>query len=367
MVIGWGLPYFQTFTPTLMTKLPVDHEYSKKTGSTQYAVLKAQAFPSDPGNLLLEENHVMFKMRSDSPTILKTVQAQLFDDPNSAAYIGSLRHHEQTDRLPRPGLRALGTMSIAKQMAVAAGVPGAEGIPDKAQLMMGFTSTQTAALGPDNIPSFETLPGVTDQWPSGYFAAGCAMHLSHLKHDLLAWYGSGYDDRVKRMFSPTTAVPAADDTVTLPNGPAEVAANNVKVEAASGLIGHNSALQPATRLGADITGSCPTGPTCVSSTGWTRRTSASTRRQWPRSGRTISCHLARTVRSRSSSCSRVDGPRPSGRGAGASSGVRRGRGPALRAAQSAPRASGARLPRGGRHAAAEEQHAGDDEQDQHDE
>jgi hypothetical protein len=55
-------------------------------------------------------------------------------------------------------------------------VPGADQIPDNSQLMLGFTSTQTQALGPDNLPSFETLRGVTDQWPNGYFAAGCAMH-----------------------------------------------------------------------------------------------------------------------------------------------------------------------------------------------
>ena len=56
--------------------------------------------------------------------------------------------------------------------------------------MMGFTSTQTQALGPSNLPSFETLAGVTDQWPNGYFAAGTAMHLSHLYLDLDLWYNS---------------------------------------------------------------------------------------------------------------------------------------------------------------------------------
>lgn len=253
MVIGWGLPYFRTFTPTLMSKLPVDVAYSKATGTTQYAVLDAPAFPSDPAGVLLEENHLMIKMRSDSPSILKTVQTQLFDDPTSNAYIGDLLDltSKRIGFLGR-GFGPADTMSIAKQMALAANIPGAELIPDRAQLMMGFTSTQTAALGPDNIPSFETLPGVTNQWPSGYFAAGCAMHLSHLKQDLQAWYGTGYGDRVKRMFSPTTTVPAAG-TVTLPNGPAEVAANDVKAEAGAGLIGHNSALQTATRLGADVT------------------------------------------------------------------------------------------------------------------
>ena len=98
-------------------------------------------------------------------------------------------------------------------------------IPDHAQLMMGFTSTQTAALGPDNIPSFETLPGVTNQFPSGYFASGGAMHLSHIEEDLEKWYGieGGYGAQVARMFFPKTDVPRNPMTVTLPNGPGNVA------------------------------------------------------------------------------------------------------------------------------------------------
>ena len=80
--------------------------------------------------------------------------------------------------------------SAAKRLALAGNISGADKIPDKSQLMMGFTSTQTAALAPDNLPSFETLRGVTNQWPGGYFAAGCAMHLSHLYLDL-AQHGLG--------------------------------------------------------------------------------------------------------------------------------------------------------------------------------
>lgn len=120
---------------------------------------------------------------------------------------------------------------------------------------MGFTSTQTQALGPDNIPSFETLPGVTDQWPNGYFAAGCAMHLSHLYLDINLWYqGFDYATRTKRMSSPHTAVPA-QGTVTIPNGPDQVATlDQVKQDAETlHQSGHNALLQQATRLGADIT------------------------------------------------------------------------------------------------------------------
>src|SRR5205823_12019299 len=118
-------------------------------------------------------------------------------------------------------------------LALAAGVDGAASIPDNAQLMLGFTSTQANALGPDNIPSFETLRNVTNQVVGSYFANGTAMHLSHLFfNDIKSWYGRSYDDRVHRMFNQNTAVPADHGTVTLANGPAQVrTAAQVKDEA----------------------------------------------------------------------------------------------------------------------------------------
>jgi hypothetical protein len=253
IVVGWGLPFFRTFLPAaLQAKLPVDVALSKQSGSTRYAVLDAMKFPSDPDTVLLEDNHVMFKFRSDSPDILRQVESALFDDTSNKAYIGDL-FDLTSKRIGFLG-RGFGTTSVAKSLAVAAGVPGAEQIPDNAQLMLGFTSTQTAALGPGNIVSFETLPGVTDQWPNGYFAAGCAMHLSHLYEDLSAWYTSPYASRVNRMFSPHTPVPADQNTVTLPNGPADVTSpTQLNQDATGGILGHNETLQQATRLATNIT------------------------------------------------------------------------------------------------------------------
>jgi hypothetical protein len=247
IVVGWGLPYFRTFTPTLwptyLPKIP-------NTNPAQYAVLDAIRFPSDPANVVLEDNHVMFKFRSDSAAIVSGAERALFDDQNSGAYIGDL-FDLTSKRIGFLG-RGFGSRSIGKQLALAAGVAGADQIPEAAQLMLGFTSTQTQALGPDNIPSFETLRGVTNQYPNGYFAAGCAMHLSHLYLDLATWYGSfDYAGRVKRMFSPRTPVPSNQSTVTIPNGPAQISTMaQVKQDAATGLLGHNALLQQAARLGA---------------------------------------------------------------------------------------------------------------------
>src|SRR5690348_9093904 len=74
MVVGWGLPYFRTFVPSLMnTYLPA----VPGTNPKQYAVLDAIRFPSDPAGVVLEDNHVMFKFRSDSQAIVSGAEHAL--------------------------------------------------------------------------------------------------------------------------------------------------------------------------------------------------------------------------------------------------------------------------------------------------
>jgi hypothetical protein len=251
IVVAWGLPYFRTFVPgPWQARAPRDMVLPAVDGRRQLAVLDAIRFDSDPDTVLLEDNHVAFKLRSDSSDIVASAEAQLFSDAGGPAYVGDLLQLT-SKRIGFAG-RGFGTTSAAKRLALEAGVGSAASIPDRAQLMMGFTSTQPDALGPDNIVSFETLKGFTDQFPSGYFAHGCAMHLSHLDLDLDLWYGRSYAERVRRMFSPATT-PPAEGTVTLPNGPAQVATlNQVKADAANHAAGHNSLLQMATRLPADM-------------------------------------------------------------------------------------------------------------------
>jgi hypothetical protein len=109
---------------------------------------------------------------------VRSVETKLFANPSSGAYVGDL-FDLTSKRIGLPAA-ASGPPAPPRRSRSRPRVPSAASIPDRAQLMMGFTSTQPDALGPDNIVSFETLKGVTDQWPSGYFAHGCAMHLSHL-------------------------------------------------------------------------------------------------------------------------------------------------------------------------------------------
>src|SRR4051812_26731639 len=74
IVVAWGLPYFQQYASAPWTKYaPID------LAIKQPAVLDAIKFPSDPSELALESNHVAFKLRSDSRSILTSVEKALFD------------------------------------------------------------------------------------------------------------------------------------------------------------------------------------------------------------------------------------------------------------------------------------------------
>ena len=110
-----------------------------------------------------------------------------------------------------------GGVSLPRTMALAANVPGADLIPEGAELFLGFTSTQKAAFGPGKIANFETL-GYVDLRDSGYFREGTHMHLSHVAEDLEAWYVNfAFDERVTTAFRPGLDVP--EGTQVVPMGP----------------------------------------------------------------------------------------------------------------------------------------------------
>src|SRR5207237_10697940 len=100
-----------------------------------------------------------------------------------------------------------GGVGLPKQMALAAGVPGAELIPDGAELFLGFTSTQSQGLGPRKIVNLETL-GYAELGPASYFREGTHMHVSHVSEDLAAWYlNFDFQQRVDTAFRPHLRVP----------------------------------------------------------------------------------------------------------------------------------------------------------------
>jgi hypothetical protein len=248
VTVAWGLPYFRRYVPAAAARhLPVDRRASGARGRKVRALEDTIRFPSDPGSTILEENDVAVLLRGDSLDNVKAGAHGLFDDLDGIFTVTSVRRGFA-------GGGFGGTTSLPKEMASAAAIPGAELIPDSAELFLGFTSTSKAALGPTRIANFETL-GYVDVRPDGYFAQGTHMHLSHIFEDLPAWYQIfDFQQRVDTTFRPGLRVP--DGTQTVAQGPREVQ----DAQAVAGdydrlrRIGHSGSIQPASRLDRAVTG-----------------------------------------------------------------------------------------------------------------
>ncbi|MDX3766458.1 MULTISPECIES: hypothetical protein [unclassified Streptomyces] len=238
--VAWGLPYFHRYIPTLgktsgffkagttyPAYLPVDLMTSKKEGHTVYALQEARTFPSDQpppgfGPVRLEQNDLAVLLRSDSLANIKAAQNALFGPGSSQA--GSL-FKVTSIRQGFSGGGFYGQQGLPSKLALAADIPGAKSIPRQAQGFLGFATTLDSNMGPGNIANLETLPGLTDQWPNGYFKQGTTMHLSHLFQDLVTWYEQNfpqYADRVQAMLQPGLSPAPAPGTLALqPPGQSE--------------------------------------------------------------------------------------------------------------------------------------------------
>jgi hypothetical protein len=240
VTVAWGLPYFHRFVPGPARKhLPYDRRAGKP------ALLEAIRFPSDPAQTILEENDVAFLIRSDSLAAVQDAAATLFKGTNI--------FQPTSIRRGFAGGGFEGGKSLPKRMAMAAGVPGADLIPDTSELFLGFTSTQKAGLGPGKIANLETL-GYVDL-RGGYFHGGTHMHLSHILEDLEAWYlNFDFRERVDTAFRPNLEV--SDGTQTVPQGPRDVAsATEVRHDfKLTGRIGHSASIQTTSRLPQDVAG-----------------------------------------------------------------------------------------------------------------
>ena len=238
VTVAWGLPYFQRHVPAAWAE---HGPHDRRAGKP--ALLPAIRFPSDPRSTKLEENDVAVLLRSDSLDHVAAGAKALFQD---------LRVLEPTSiRKGFAGGGFGGQRSLPKQMAMAAGVHGADLIPDTSELFLGFTSTQAANLGPGRIANLETL-GYTDA-AGGYFHGGTHMHLSHIFEDLEAWYlNFDFQERVDTVFRPGLHV--GENVQTVPQGPT-AAAGAAEVERdfrRLGRIGHSASIQPTSRLPADV-------------------------------------------------------------------------------------------------------------------
>ena len=234
VTVAWALPYFRRLVPAQWEGLqPIDRRAGRP------ALLDARRFPSDADDTLLESNDVAVLLRSDSLDHIAHAEQALFDDA------GVL---ERTT--VRKGFAGGG---LPRKMALAAGISGAELIPEQAELFLGFTSTLAHNLGPGKIANLETL-GIVDI-PHGYFAGGTHVHVSHMYESLEGWYlNMDHDVRVHTTFRPGLTVPPG--TLTVAQDPDDVAdvADVSRDYRAHGAIGHSSSVQPASRLQMDHVG-----------------------------------------------------------------------------------------------------------------
>jgi hypothetical protein len=229
ITLAYGLPYFDRHVPEAWrVHAPRDLRARKS------ALLPARRFPSDPPDTRLEGNEVAVLLRSDAQQHIADAAQALFTKL-SLFDVTSIRRGFVGGGLP-------------KKMSMAAGVPGADLVPESAQLFLGFTSTQKDALGPSVIANHETL-GYVDLGPKHYFRQGTHMHVSHLFEDLEAWYlNFDFDERATTAFRPGR--PVRDGTLTVAQ-PLHRAASSRSVERdfrRQGRIGHSSSIQASSRL-----------------------------------------------------------------------------------------------------------------------
>jgi hypothetical protein len=248
VTVAWGLPYFTRYVPRqARTYLPVDSRASREKGTSVPVLLEAIRFPSDPADTLLEQNDVAVLLRSDSLDHIEDAATRLFD--------GSEVLRSTSIRKGFAGGGFDGGQGLPKKMAVAAGVAGADLIPDSSELFLGFMSTQKAGLGPTRIANLETL-GYSDGGLGGYFRQGTHMHLSHIAEDLEAWYVNfTFGERTATVFRPGLDV--KHGTLTVRQAPEDAATveTNVRDYRDDGTIGHSAAIQTVSRLQEDVVGS----------------------------------------------------------------------------------------------------------------
>ncbi|MGH9476927.1 MAG: DUF7405 family protein [Terriglobales bacterium] len=252
--VAYGLSYFREWIPAAVADQFMPRALDDQGKPGAWAVNDSIKFPKDPAHLVLENNDISFHFKSDFKHHLNDVLRALFRPgvhtlngiPAQSLYLGDLF----TVTSIRRGFAGRG---MPRAEAVRLRIPGADKIPAGAMLFMGFTSSHLHGLAQGGLPSFETLPGYTDQTPTSYFAHGTMMHLSHIEIDLEAWYALDHQARLHRMFNPRrTETP---EILSPSQAPATSTFKPQLEEDAKAhhLIGHNAQMQFLSRLTADTT------------------------------------------------------------------------------------------------------------------
>jgi len=251
--LAYGASYFRQRIPGSVSEELMPK--STLAGSEgDWAVVDSERFPMDPPNLVLEDNEVCFHFKSDYREHIEDVMRALFQAgeqvlngiPAERVYIGDLL-------IVTSIRRGFAGRNLPKLIGERLRIPGAEKIPAGAMLFMGFTSSHIHGLAAGNLPSFETLPGYTDQTPDSYFAHGTAMHLSHIALDLERWYRFSPEERLKRMFHPRRT--DSDEVLSPDQSPASSTFRAERDNDAERykMVGHNEQMQFLSRIESDTT------------------------------------------------------------------------------------------------------------------
>jgi hypothetical protein len=251
--VAYGLSYFKEFLPATVTDKYMPRAIENgKPGA--WALIDSIKYPKDPANLVLEQNDISFHFKSDYNEHVNDVIRALFQPgtsmlngiPVEKVYVGDLFNVTSIRR----GFAGRG---MPKVMATRLGIPGADKIPAGAMLFMGFTSSHVHGLAQGTLPSFETIPGYTDQTPESYFAHGTMMHLSHIQIDLEGWYGMDHAARLHHMFHPRRT---EGEEVLSPSQAPETSTFKEELDQDAkthGVVGHNAQMQFLSRLTEDTT------------------------------------------------------------------------------------------------------------------
>jgi hypothetical protein len=245
VTVAWGLPYFRRFVPAQARReIPFDLRASAALGREVRVLEDTERFPSDPEEVILEQNDVAVLLRSDDLAAIHDARHRLFEELPGLFAVTSIRRGFV-------GGGFSGETSLPKEMATHAAIDGAKLMPETAELFLGFTSTVKHSLGPAKIANVETLGYA--RLPSSYFVGGTHMHLSHLSQNLNAWYlNFDHAERVSAMFRPGLSIRPKAQTVRQESADAETPSEVRADWARHRRIGHAGAIQPASRLERDV-------------------------------------------------------------------------------------------------------------------
>jgi hypothetical protein len=282
--VAYGLPYFARLPGGNKGKLVSGHMPRPVSDTSQYVLEEAVPGPTDvspknPGihklrynvDVVIEDNDLLFTLRSDKAAILTDVLAW-FNGSNMLA----------GQAVKSPAWNGLLSFTSSRSMFVQMGLPRAvaqrNGLPfvdymqPRSPMWMGFADQQVSGSGPAAICTFAGNPSahLTTAVSGDYFDNGAIQHLSHLIMDMLQFFAmktatappredGKFLQRVQYAFhSPAIAAGNKDQftdgggPALLPNqnrGPhyAAKTAQGIGVPSGEGRMGHLSCLQRSSR------------------------------------------------------------------------------------------------------------------------